>query len=106
MSDRVLVMYLGRIVEAGPVGEVFDRPRHPYTRALVSAIPVLEGGSRRARIRLAGEPLSPIDPSPTVCRFYGRCPEGFERCEREMPSLRRVSHDHVAACHRLDEAAS
>jgi len=106
MSDRVLVMYLGRIVEAGPVGEVFDRPRHPYTRALVSAIPRLDGESRRARIRLAGEPLSPIDPSPTVCRFYGRCPEGFERCEREMPSLRRVSHDHVAACHRLDEAAS
>src|SRR4029077_15595904 len=66
MSDRVLVMYLGRIVEAGPVGEVFERPRHPYTRALVSAIPVLEAGARRARIRLAGEPSSPIDPSPTV----------------------------------------
>jgi oligopeptide/dipeptide ABC transporter ATP-binding protein len=103
MSDRVLVMYLGRIVEAGPVDAVFDCPRHPYTRALVSAIPVLDPGSRRARIRLTGEPLSPIDPSPTVCRFYGRCPEGFERCVREMPLLRSVGPGHVAACHRSDE---
>jgi peptide/nickel transport system ATP-binding protein len=121
LSDRVLVMYLGRIVEAGPIGEVFDRPRHPYTRALVSAIPVLDptiieasprsagrcsapaAGGRRARIRLAGEPLSPIDPSPTVCRFYGRCPEGFERCAKEMPLLRPVGPDHATACHRDEE---
>ena len=103
MSDRVLVMYLGRIVEAGPVREIFERPRHPYTRALVSAIPVLDPGARHARIRLTGEPRSPIDPSPTVCRFYGRCPDGVERCGREMPLLREVSPAHVAACHRLDE---
>jgi peptide/nickel transport system ATP-binding protein len=106
MSDRVLVMYLGRIVEAGPVDAVFDRPRHPYTRALVSAIPVLDPGSRRARIRLTGEPRSPIDPSPTVCRFYGRCPEGFERCAIEMPRLRPVAPGHVAACHRMDEVTA
>src|SRR4029077_10496679 len=83
LSDRVLVMYLGRIVEAGPVDAIFGRPRHPYTRALVSAIPVLDStiidaspqgtehgsaptATRRARIRLVGEPSSPIDPSPTV----------------------------------------
>src|SRR5262249_43874563 len=102
MSDRVLVMYLGRLVEAGPVDEVFERPRHPYTRALVSAIPVLDPGARRARLRLAGEPSSPIDPPPTVCRFHGRCPEGFERCTREMPVLRGVGPSHLAACHRVE----
>jgi oligopeptide/dipeptide ABC transporter ATP-binding protein len=103
LSDRVLVMYLGRIVESGPVDSVFDRPRHPYTRALVSAIPVLAPGTRRARIRLGGEPRSPIDPSPTVCRFYGRCPEGFERCGLEMPALRPAGPDHLAACHLIEE---
>ena len=104
LSDRVLVMYLGRIVEAGPVDAIFDRPRHPYTRALVSAIPVLDPDGRRARIRLEGEPRSPIDPPPTVCRFHGRCPEGFERCTREMPQLRPVGPGHVAACHLPDNA--
>jgi oligopeptide/dipeptide ABC transporter ATP-binding protein len=99
LSDRVLVMYLGRIVESGPVGAVFEAPRHPYTRALISAVPVLDPATRRPRLRLGGEPRSPIDPAPTVCRFYGRCPDGFERCEREMPELRAVGPDHLAACH-------
>jgi peptide/nickel transport system ATP-binding protein len=102
LSDRVLVMYLGRLVETGPVDAVFERPRHPYTRALISAIPALDSGTRRPRIRLAGEPRSPIDPLPTVCRFHGRCPDGFDRCEREMPSLRRVGEDHLAACHLVE----
>jgi oligopeptide/dipeptide ABC transporter ATP-binding protein len=103
LSDRVLVMYLGRIVEAGPVDTVFDRPGHPYTRALISAIPALDPGARRPRVRLAGEPGSPIDPSPTVCRFFGRCPDGHDRCEREMPVLRTTGGDgHQAACHQLD----
>ena len=106
LSDRVLVMYLGRVVESGPVAEVFDRPRHPYTRALISAIPALDPGARRARIRLGGEPRSPIDPPAHVCRFHGRCPEGFERCEREMPALRPVGRDHVAACHVIEETAT
>jgi oligopeptide/dipeptide ABC transporter ATP-binding protein len=103
LSDRVLVMYLGRLVEAGPVADVFDHPRHPYTRALISAIPRVDEASRRRRIRLEGEPRSPIDPSPTVCRFHGRCPESVDRCTREMPALRAVGRDHTAACHRAEE---
>jgi oligopeptide/dipeptide ABC transporter ATP-binding protein len=106
LSDRVLVMYLGRIVEAGPVDAIFTRPRHPYTRALVSAIPVLEPDGRRARIRLEGEPRSSIDPSPTVCRFHGRCPEGFDRCTQEMPQLRPASPGHTVACHLPGDASA
>jgi oligopeptide/dipeptide ABC transporter ATP-binding protein len=103
LSDRVLVMYLGQIVEQGPVEQIFDRPGHPYTRALISAAPVLDPGSRRPRIRLNGEPRSPIDPAPTVCRFHGRCPEGFDRCRHDMAVLRSVADgSHAVACHRLE----
>ena len=98
LADRVLVMYLGRIVEMGPVREIFERPRHPYTRALLSCVPQPGAGIRR-RIRLSGEPRSPIDPDPHVCRFYGRCPDGIERCAWEMPLLRAMGPQHQAACH-------
>lgn len=102
LADRVLVMYLGKVVEAGPVARVFERPRHPYTRALLSASPRPErrrAGDSAPRIRLSGEPRSPIDPPATVCRFSGRCPDGFERCDREMPVLRAEGPDHAVACH-------
>ena len=99
LADRVLVMYLGRIVEMGPIGDVFARPRHPYTRALLSCVPAPGGAVTGRRIRLSGEPRSPIDPDPDVCRFYGRCPEGFERCAQEMPLLHAMGREHVAACH-------
>jgi oligopeptide/dipeptide ABC transporter ATP-binding protein len=98
VTERVLVMYLGRIVEAGPSDAIFERSAHPYTRALVSAVPVLDPECRRQRIALTGEPRSPIDPSPHVCRFFGRCPDGFARCEKEMPVLATVAPDHEAAC--------
>ena len=100
LCDRVVLMYLGKVIESGPADAVFNHPRHPYTRALVSAIPAGRREGAVERIRLAGEVRSPINPSPTVCRFYGRCPEGQgERCTQEMPVLREVSPGRQVACH-------
>ncbi len=92
LTDRVAVMYLGKIVEMGPSAAVFDHPQHPYTRALVSAIP-----GHGPRIRLDGEVQSPIDPPPTLCRFASRCPQVQDRCRREAPTLRGGLHQ--VACH-------
>ena len=92
LTDRVAVMYLGKIVEMGPSADVFDHPQHPYTQALVSAIP-----GHGPRIRLDGEVQSPIDPPPTVCRFASRCPRVQDRCRREAPAL--LGSAHVVACH-------
>ncbi len=98
LCDRVLVMYLGKIVEAGPAKDVFDHPLHPYTQALVAAVPSInEHGVER--LHLTGEPRSPIDPDPKVCRFYGRCPHGVDRCKAEMPALRSFPGHREAACH-------
>jgi oligopeptide/dipeptide ABC transporter ATP-binding protein len=94
LTDRVAVMYLGKIVEIGPSEEVFRRPRHPYTQALVSAIP-----GQGPRIRLQGEVSSPINPSAHSCRFHGRCPQGVDRCGREAPPLQLLAPGHEAACH-------
>ena len=99
MCDRVLVMYLGKIIEAGPAGQVFQQPQHPYTQALVSAIPTLDGQARRGRTRLDGEPTSPIDSDSRMCRFYGRCPRQTERCREHMPTLVAVGAGHRVACH-------
>jgi len=98
LCDRVLVMYLGKIVESGPAREVFENPLHPYTAALVAAVPRLDGNGV-ARLRLSGEPMSPIDPDPNVCRFYGRCPRGAEQCRTHMPALRRIAAGREVACH-------
>jgi oligopeptide/dipeptide ABC transporter ATP-binding protein len=99
LCDRVLVMYLGKIVEAGPAAELFADPKHPYTRALISAIPQADPGHKTNRLRLSGEPRSPINPDPQVCRFYGRCPKGEPRCSSEMPLLREVETARHVACH-------
>src|SRR5262249_24156549 len=98
LCDRVLVMYLGKIVESGPARAVFDEPRHPYTKALVAAVPRLDGNGV-AKLRLAGEPMRQIAPAPTVCRSYGRCPRGADLCRSEMPALRRAGHGREVACH-------
>jgi oligopeptide/dipeptide ABC transporter ATP-binding protein len=101
LCDRVLVMYLGKIVESGPALQVFEHPLHPYTQALVAAVPRLhENGSER--LRLSGEPRSPIDPDPHVCRFYGRCPRGTDACKITMPALRSFG-DRRVACHYAEE---
>jgi len=104
VCDRVAVMYLGKIVELAPVQQIFERPAHPYTKALLSAIP---GADAADRIRLSGEARSPIDPDPDVCRFAGRCPIDQARCQTEAPVLRAgPAAGHLAACHfRLDQPA-
>jgi len=99
LCDRVIVMYLGRVVESGPVDTVFERPAHPYTRGLLSAIPSEAGAPGGGRIRLDGEPKSPIDPDPNVCGLDGRCPSSTDRCRTERPALREVGAAHQAACH-------
>ena len=98
LCERIVVMYLGKVVEVAPAETLFTAPAHPYTQALIAAIP---DPARRGeqRIRLDGSPRSPIDPDPQTCRFHGRCPKGSERCVSAMPALRRVGEGHFAACH-------
>jgi peptide/nickel transport system ATP-binding protein len=96
LAQRVAVMYLGRIVEEGPVDAVMDTPRHPYTRALLSAVPSLEG--KRERIRLPGDPPSPIDP-PAGCPFHPRCREARPECAHDVPAMREPSAGQRVWCH-------
>src|SRR5262245_11956892 len=98
MAHRVAVMYLGRIVEIAGKEELFKRPRHPYTRALIAAAPVADPRAKRERIVLEGDVPSPLRP-PAGCRFHTRCPFVFDRCRVEEPPLRTVGARHLSACH-------
>ncbi len=98
ISQRILVMYLGRIVEAGEAKEVCRAPKHPYTQALLSAVPVVDPDSKRQRIILKGDVPSPIHP-PGGCPFHPRCPVAEARCKIEVPPLREIGPGHQAACH-------
>lgn len=98
ISDRVAVMYLGRIVELAPTKELFAKPLHPYTQALMSAVPVPNPGMKKERIVLTGDVPNPETP-PTGCAFHPRCPYAMDRCRTETPELREVDSGHQAACH-------
>lgn len=101
LCDRVAVMYLGRIVEEGPTGEIFDRPRHPYTEALLSALPLPIPQLKRQRILLHGDPPSPLA-IPSGCSFHKRCRAATEFCVLETPILTDENRPWAAACHYAD----
>lgn len=98
ITDRVMVMYLGKVVELTETHQLFENPLHPYTKALLSAIPTLDKSKRKERIILQGDVPSPINP-PTGCRFHTRCPYAIEICREEEPLLRELPNQHHVACH-------
>ena len=100
VCDRIAVMYLGKIVEMGPTQEVIDNPLHPYTQALIAAIPVPDPNYRRGDLPISGEIPSPLNP-PAACRFNTRCPYAFQECTQVEPPLVELEPGHWAACHMV-----
>ncbi|WP_409488811.1 peptide ABC transporter ATP-binding protein [Pseudomonas promysalinigenes] len=101
VADQVLVMYLGRPAEMGPKADIYDKPLHPYTQALLSATPAIHPDPLKPKIRIAGELPNPLSP-PDGCAFHKRCPYATERCAKEVPALRQVSTRQVA-CHYAEQ---
>jgi len=102
VSDRVAVMYVGRIVEVAPTVPLYARPRHPYTEALLAAVPKPDPALRDTTTAPRGEIADPANPPPG-CAFHPRCPYAVDRCRTELPPLREIAPEHLAACHRADE---
>ena len=102
ISDEIMVMYLGCLVEKSPSKELFQVPLHPYTKGLLSAIPVPNIDEKRQRIIMKGEITSPVNPAP-CCRFAGRCPYATDLCRQKQPEIEEVQPGHLVACHRVRE---
>lgn len=100
ISNRVAVMYLGKIVELAESEELYQNPLHPYTKALLSAVPILDTEIKRQRIHLEGEMPSPVDP-PSGCRFHTRCRERMDVCFKQKPKLQNCGNGHFVACHKI-----
>lgn len=100
MCHRIAVMYLGKIMEMGTAEDIVNEPLHPYTKALISAVPVPDPKSRRTRLTIKGEIPSPINP-PSGCRFHTRCPIAEEICRKEEPELINIGKEHYVACHKV-----
>lgn len=102
ICDRVAVMYVGKIVEMATTPELYERPRHPYTAALIAAVPVADPRHRAGDVELKGEVPSPANP-PSGCYFHPRCPHAVDVCRTQTPVLREISPGHFVGCHRADE---
>lgn len=102
ISNEILVMYLGTVVEKCEADELFDRPLHPYTKGLLSAIPIPSLDVHRKRIIMQGELTSPVEPKP-CCRFASRCPYATEQCHAQQPLLEEIAPGHQVACFRTRE---
>jgi oligopeptide/dipeptide ABC transporter ATP-binding protein len=103
ISDRIAIMYLGRIAESGEGQEIYKNPLHPYTRSLMSAIPVPDPHRKIKRQIISGDVPSPIDP-PSGCTFHPRCPEMIDECKNMVPSLETITQGHKASCHLIAKA--
>jgi len=101
MCDRIAIMYLGEIVEMGDIERIIETPMHPYTQALMAAVPVPDPTAERTQIKITGEVPTPIEP-PSGCRFHPRCPYTTETCKKEHPNLIEHEKDHIVACHKLE----